>query len=56
MKQEALRYFSDVHLTVIALLLFFCFFVGMAIVVACKSKEEIDQVAQLPLSEGVINE
>lgn len=53
MKQEALKYFTDTHLTAIGLLLFFGFFVGMLVYVMKKSKRDWDEVARLPLEENV---
>lgn len=52
MKQEALSYFTDTWLTLIALLIFFIFFVTMSIVVMRVKKEHIDKMAQLPLEEN----
>lgn len=52
MKQEALKYFSDTHLTGIALVLFFSVFVGMLIFVLRKSKQDWDQVARIPLEDN----
>jgi cbb3-type cytochrome oxidase subunit 3 len=53
MKQEALKYFTDTHLTAIALLIFFSFFVGMLVYVVKKSKQDWDEIARLPLEENV---
>jgi cbb3-type cytochrome oxidase subunit 3 len=51
MKQDGLQYFTDVHLTGIALLLFFGFFMGMIFYVFKKSKGDWEQISKLPLQE-----
>jgi len=52
MKQEGLKYFTDTHLTLIALLLFFSFFVCMLFVVMSKkNKKRYEELANIPLEE-----
>lgn len=53
MKQEGLRYFTELHLTTIGLLIFFFFFVGVILWVYRKpSKEIYNRMEQLPLADG----
>ncbi|MNK12032.1 Cbb3-type cytochrome oxidase component FixQ [compost metagenome] len=53
MKQEALKFFSDTHLTALGLLIFFGFFVGVLLWVYRKSSTNIyAQLEQLPLKDG----
>ncbi|WP_347358684.1 CcoQ/FixQ family Cbb3-type cytochrome c oxidase assembly chaperone [Bdellovibrio sp.] len=53
MKQEALKYFTDTHLTAMGLLIFFLFFVGVLFWVYRKSSKEIySHMEQIPLKDG----
>ncbi len=53
MKQEGLKYFTDLHLTSIGLLIFFCFFAGVIVWVYRKqSKELYNRLEQMPLTDG----
>ncbi|MGZ3774359.1 MAG: cbb3-type cytochrome oxidase subunit 3 [Pseudobdellovibrionaceae bacterium] len=50
MKQEALKYFTETHLTAIGLLIFFMFFVSVLFWVYRKSSTELyTELEQLPL-------
>lgn len=52
MKQEGLAYFTDTWLTLIALVIFFGFFVCMVIKVYRIKKEYYDVMSNLPLEEA----
>lgn len=53
MKQEALKYFSEIHLTVFGLVLFFTFFTVMVLWVNRKSGKQLYQrLARIPLDGG----
>jgi len=52
MKQEALKYFTDTWLTLIALMIFFSFFVIMSVIVMKIKKEHIKEMSELPLKEN----
>ncbi|UOF01569.1 cbb3-type cytochrome oxidase subunit 3 [Bdellovibrio reynosensis] len=53
MKQEALKYFTDTHLTAMGLVIFFLFFAGVVAWVYRKhSKEIYAHLEQLPLKGG----
>lgn len=53
MKQEALKYFTDTHLTALGLLIFLVFFVGVLFWVYRKSSTELySKLEQLPLKGG----
>jgi len=50
MKQEALKYFTDIHLTSLGLLIFFCFFI--AVIFWCFRKGSAhfyNQIEKMPL-------
>jgi cytochrome c oxidase cbb3-type subunit 4 len=52
-KQEGLIYFTDTHLTVLGLLLFFLFFIVMLFRVCRKSaKSYYEELSLLPLKDG----
>lgn len=56
MKQEGLRYFTDINLTLAGLMIFFGFFICLLFWVYRKSSKEIyAQAAQLPLVDGEFN-
>ena len=56
MKQEGLSFFTDTYLTVIGLLLFFLFFVGVILWVRRKSGATYYQnMEQMPLRDGEIS-
>lgn len=56
MKQEVLSLFPSTHLTLIALLIFIIFFVGLLIWVFRKSaKKRYQKMAKLPLSQSDSN-
>tara|TARA_B100001248_G_scaffold259870_1_gene246807 strand:- start:6687 stop:6857 length:171 start_codon:yes stop_codon:yes gene_type:complete len=56
MKQEGLKYFTDTHLTAIALVIFFVFFVVMVAVVYSKNRKKYyERLSKLPL-KGDSNE
>ncbi len=53
MKQEALKFFTDTHLTSIGLLIFFLFFVGVMLWIYRSSSTEIyRRMEQMPLKDG----
>ena len=53
MKQVGLSFFTDTHLTIIALLLFFIVFTSVTIFVFRKDRKEIyERAAQLPLEDA----
>lgn len=56
MKQEALKYFTDTHLTLIAMLIFFATFLGFIIWSMNVRKAYIQKLAYLPLDEEQIHE
>lgn len=56
MKQEALKYFTDTHLTLIAMLIFFATFLGFIIWSMSVRKAHIQKLAYLPLNEDEIHE
>lgn len=52
MLREGLSFFTDTHLTVIALVLFFCTFAGVVLWTYRKSaRKHYDDMAKLPLDE-----
>lgn len=52
MKQEALKYFTETHLTVLGLVIFFTFFVGMILWTHRKSSKSLyRRLSELPLKE-----
>jgi len=51
MKQEALKYFTDIHLTVLGLFIFFLFFAYVVIKVFRSSKKSITEYSKIPLRE-----
>ena len=52
MKQEGLLHFTDIHLTVLGLVIFFIFFVVMGVRVFRKgSKSHYDKIAKMPLDD-----
>lgn len=54
MKAEALRYFTDVHLTVLAMIIFLSFFAGAVIWVYRKSSTELyKKLSHLPLEDQI---
>ncbi len=53
MKAEGLRFFTDTYLTVIGLIIFFSFFVGLLFWVRVRAKQGVYQRLQsLPLLDG----
>ena len=53
MKQEGLKFFTDIHLTSFGLLIFFLFFVGVLVWVYRKTSSNLYQrMEQLPLQDG----
>lgn len=57
MRQQAFLFFTDTHLTILGLLIFFIFFVLMVLrVFRGSAREHYEQMAQIPLGEGEINE
>lgn len=53
MKQEALKYFTDTHLTAMGLVIFFLFFMGVLLWVNRKaSKDLYNRLGQIPLKDG----
>lgn len=52
MKQEGLKYFTDTHLTLIALIIFFVFFVCMLVFVFSKrNKKHYEKLSKMPFKE-----
>lgn len=49
MKQEALKFFTDIHLTVLGLLIFFGYFVFITIQAFRMSKNKINYLGNMPL-------
>lgn len=57
MKQQGLAFFTDIHFTVIGLLIFMIFFAAVVFFAYRKSaKEHYQEMANLPLEEGGSNE
>lgn len=52
MKQEGLKFFTDIHLTILGLLIFFSFFVFVLIRVFAQSKELLKKMEQIPLDQS----
>lgn len=52
MKQQGLLYFTDTHLTVIGLLIFFSFFIMVMIKAFKASKEEIKHLENIPFNQN----
>jgi cytochrome c oxidase cbb3-type subunit IV len=52
MKQEGLMYFTDTHLTVLALCIFFGYFLMVLFRALKSSKKEIAHLESLPFHEG----
>ena len=53
MKQLGLSFFTDIHLTVIGLILFFSVFIGVTLFVYRKNSESVyKKISQLPLEES----
>lgn len=53
MKQEGLSYFTDTHLTILGLLIFFVFFIGVVIWVNRKNVHGYyKNMEQMPLNDG----
>lgn len=56
MKQEGLAFFTDIHLTIIGLIIFVTFFIGVLIWVNRKSAGPLyAKLAEMPLTEGKEN-
>ncbi len=56
MKQQGLAYFTQLDLSIFAMLIFVCWFVIMIIwVFKINSKKQYDSLAQLPLNDEVTN-
>lgn len=56
MKQDGLSFFTDTHLTVLGLMLFFLFFVGVLIWVYRKdSNKYYETMEHLPLKDGELS-
>ncbi len=51
MKQEAFSYFTETHLTVVALMIFFGYFAVMLIKTFASSNKRINQLENLPLED-----
>jgi cytochrome c oxidase cbb3-type subunit 4 len=51
MKQDGLKYFTDTHLTLIALFIFFLYFAYVVIRTYSINKNKINSYAQIPLEE-----
>lgn len=52
MKQEGLAYFYDTYLTVLALVIFFVFFLAVIVLTFHKSrKNHYQQISQMPLND-----
>lgn len=53
MRSEGLsRYFTDLHFTLIGLIIFFVFFIGMVVFVSRRARKPFyDRMANLPLDE-----
>jgi cytochrome c oxidase cbb3-type subunit IV len=52
MMREGLKYFTDVHLTLLAMMIFLCFFTATLIWVYRRSSTELyKQLSQLPLED-----
>lgn len=57
MKQEGLRYFTDIGLTSVGLMIFFTFFVCLLFWVYRRSSTELyDHAAHIPLKDGEFHE
>lgn len=53
MKQEGLAYFTDIHYSIIGLIIFIVFFVGVVLwAYRGTAKEHYKKMANLPLKEG----
>jgi cbb3-type cytochrome oxidase subunit 3 len=52
MKQEAFRYFTDQHITIIGLFIFFSFFIGLLVTVYRRSQSPYyEYMSKLPISD-----
>lgn len=49
MKQEALKYFTDIHLTVLGLMIFFGYFIFISIQALKMNKNKINYLGNMPL-------
>lgn len=57
MKQLGLKYFTDTHLTVLGLMIFFLFFIGVIMWVYRKNSTQLySQLENMPLTGGDSNE
>lgn len=53
MKQEGLSYFTDTHLTVLGLIIFFAFFIGVVWWVSQKSRRGYySEMEKMPLNDA----
>lgn len=52
MKQEGLKFFTDIHLTVIGFLIFFSYFIYITINALRTSKQNIQHFSNIPFSNG----
>lgn len=50
MKQEGLKFFTDTYLTVIGFLIFFSYFIFVAVNAIRAPKKQIQQLAHIPFS------
>lgn len=55
MKQEALRYFTDTHLTVIGLTIFFGYFLMVLFKAFSASKNQINHLQNIPFNSEDIH-
>lgn len=54
--KDGLEYFTDTELTVVALMIFFWFFVGLLVWISLKgNKENYKQIEKIPLAEGDVS-
>lgn len=52
MKQEGLKFFTDTYLTVIGFLIFFSYFIYVAVNALRAPKNKVQEFAQIPFSNG----
>lgn len=50
MKQEGLKFFTDIHLTIIAFLIFFSYFIFITVKALRASQKHIQHLEKIPFS------
>ncbi len=52
MKQEGLKYFTDINLTILGLFIFFSFFVFLLLRVYVYRRDQIERLEQIPFNDS----